>query len=147
MKITICASIAFIDDMVRVKGELEELGHEVKMPPTHIKNDKGEEMPVSEYYRFRKEEAGDDDAWVWDLKEKAMHWHFDKVAWSDAVLILNYDKKGIEGYVGGNTLLEMGVAMHLKKPIYLLNQIPEIDYKEEILGMKPVMIEGDLNRI
>ena len=47
-------------------------------------------------------------------------------------------------YIGGNTFLEMGVAFYLNKPIYLLNIIPEIDYKEELLGMKPTIINNNL---
>ena len=76
-----------------------------------------------------------------------MRKHFDKVAWSDAILVLNYDKNKIEGYVGANTLMEMGLALHLNKRIYLLNPMPEISYKEEILGMKPIIINGDLSKI
>src|SRR3990167_4062096 len=66
---------------------------------------------------------------------------------ADAILVCNYDKNGIAGYVGANTLLEMGLAFHLRKPIYLLNAIPEVSYKEEILGMQPIVIDGDLERI
>lgn len=39
---------------------------------------------------------------------------------------------------------EMGLAFHLGKPIYLYNPIPEISYKEEILGMKPVVMNRSL---
>jgi len=70
-----------------------------------------------------------------------------KVAWSDAVLVINYDKNGIKGYIGGNTLMEIGLAFFLKKKIYLLNKIPELSYKEEILGVKPIIISGDLTKI
>ena len=45
---------------------------------------------------------------------------------------------------------DMGAAGHnfyLKKKIYLLNEIPELPYKEEILGMKPVILNGDLSKI
>jgi hypothetical protein len=28
-----------------------------------------------------------------------------------------------------------------------LNEIPEMGYKDEIVAMKPVILEGDLNRI
>ena len=138
-KITICGSIAFFKEMLEAKEELKSLGHEVEMPPTHIRNDEGEMIPVMEYYRLRKE-ASDDKAWIWDKKEEAMKLHFDKVQNSDSVLILNYTKKEIQNYIGANTLLEMGLAFHLKKPIFLLNEIPEVNYKEEILGMKPRII-------
>jgi uncharacterized membrane protein (UPF0127 family) len=52
---------------------------------------------------------------------------------SDAVLVLNYDRKGIKNYIGGNTLMEIGFAHVLNKKIYLMNPIPEIEfYKSEI---------------
>jgi hypothetical protein len=76
-----------------------------------------------------------------------MHWHFDKVEWSDAILVLNYCKNGVDNYIGANTLLEMGLAFHLNKNIYLLNEIPELSYKEEILGMFPIVINNDLAKI
>jgi len=86
-------------------------------------------------------------AGVWQEKERAMRDHFDKVEWADAVLILNYSKRDIENYIGANTFLEMGLAFHLKKTIYLLNKVPEISYKEEILGMRPIVIDNDLTKI
>ena len=43
--------------------------------------------------------------------------------------------------------MEMGVAFYLHKKIFLLNPIPEISYREEILGMKPIIINGDLSLI
>lgn len=146
MKITLCGSIAFIDEMDATRKKLEEMGHEVKMPPLEIVDDAGKMMPVKEYYALRKSSA-DDVTWIWKKKAEAMHWHFDKVEWSDAILVLNEDKNGIAGYIGANTLLEMGLAFHLKKPIYLWNPIPEISYKEELLGMWPIVINGDLKKI
>ena len=146
MKITLCGSIAFIDDMVKIGKELEGLGHEVKMPPLELEDDKGNMIPIIEYYRIRKA-AEDNDDWVWDAKEKAIRLHFDKVEWADAILVLNIDKNGIDHYIGANTFLEIGLAFHLSKPIYLLNPIPEQDNREELLGMKPIVIDNDLTKI
>lgn len=146
MKITLCGSIAFIDEMVAVRKELESMGHEVEMPPLEVADDTGAMIPVKQYYALRKS-SGDDVTWIWKKKAEAIHWHFDKVVWSDVILVLNYDKNDILGYIGANTLLEMGLAFHLNKPIYLLNSIPEISYKEEILGMWPIVISGDLKKI
>jgi len=144
MKITICGSIAFYKEMEAMKAELETKKHEIKLPPTHIKDEQGELIPVTEYYRLRKA-AGVDDGWIWDRKEEAMRNHFDKIVWSDAILVLNYDKNGVTNYIGVNTLMEMGLAFHLRKPIYLLNPIPEIPGKEEVIGMKPAILNGDLS--
>lgn len=146
MKITICGSIAFYDEMLSVKKQLEEMACEVKLPPSEVKDKEGNMIPAKDYYKIRKT-AGDNEQWVWDRKEEAVRWHFDKIVWSDAILVTNYDKNNVKGYVGGNTLMEIGLAFFLKKKIYLLNQIPELSYKEELLGVKPTVIYGNLNKI
>ncbi len=146
MKITLCGSIAFHDESLSVKKELEKAGHKVKLWPVRIKDENGKPLPIQEYYKIRKQ-APDDKEWVWDRKAEAVRRHFNKVAWSDAILVLNYEKNNIKGYIGGNTFLEMGVAFYLKKKIYLLNEIPELPYKEEILGVKPIILNGDLSKI
>ena len=71
-------------------------------------------MPVKEYYAIRKA-ATNTDGWIWERKEQAMRNHFDKVMWADAILVLNHDKNNVSGYIGANTLLEMGLAFHHKK--------------------------------
>jgi hypothetical protein len=146
MKITICGSIAFYAEMQEMRQQLEFLGHEVKLPPVEVADEDGNMIPVGEYYIKRKAETNE-TGWIWDRKEEAMRLHFQKVEWCDTVLILNYEKNGIANYIGANTLLEMGLAFHLRKKIFLLNPIPEISYKEEILGMKPIIINGNLSKI
>jgi len=142
MKVTICGSIAFYDEMLSIKEKLKEMEHEVELPPFEIKDDSGNMIPVKEYYQKRKS-AGENIQWIWDRKGEAITEHFNKVVWSDAILVLNYDKNNIKGYVGGNTLMEIGLAFFLKKKIYFLNQIPELPYKEEILGMRPIILNND----
>ncbi len=146
MKITICGSVAFQDEVLSVKEKLEKLGHEVKIWPSKLKGEKGQPISVTKYYKIRKI-AADDEKWVWDRKAEAVLKHFDKIAWSDAILVANYDKNDVKGYIGGNTLMEIGIAFFLKKKIYLLNEIPELSYKEEILGVRPIVLKGDLSKI
>ena len=146
MKITICGSIAFLNEMLETKKQLEELGHIIKMPPVELEDGKGNLISATDYYKLRRKTTGNED-WVWDRKEWAIREHFDKVVWSDAILVLNHDKNNIKGYIGANTFLEMGLAFHLNKKIYLLNSIPELSYKEELLGIKPIVINGNLNLI
>lgn len=146
MKITLCGSIAFIDAMSALKTRLELMGHTVQMPPLQIENDQGHMIPVLEYYKKRKA-ASKDDRWIWDTKSRCTRDHFNKVVSGDAILVLNHEKNGIAGYVGPNTLLEMGVAFHFQKKIFLLNPIPEMHYTEEIIGLQPLILEGDLGQI
>lgn len=142
MRITICGSIVFIDEMLEAKKELEALGHEVQAPPAEILDSDGEPLDVKTYYKLRKEGVNKPGAWLWERKKELILDHFRKIEWCDAILVLNYDKNGVEGYVGANTLMEMGLALYLGKSIYLINEIPELPYKEEILGMKPVVIKN-----
>lgn len=78
----------------------------------------------------------------------AIREHWETIGRADVVLVLNHEKNGIPGYVGGNAFLEMGFAYVLNKPIFLLNPIPPMPYYEtEIIAMKPVVIDGDLSRV
>jgi hypothetical protein len=146
MKICICGSIAFYEQMLAVQKELENSGHEVKLPPLTTRDENGNQISIIEYYNLRKAETND-ESWIWQRKKEAIRMHFDKINWSDVILVLNYDKKGIANYIGGNTLMEMGVAFYLNKPIYLYQSLPEISYKEEILAMFPIIINGNLTKI
>ncbi len=146
MKITICASIAFYNEMLETKKKLEALGHEVYLPPSEVKNEKGEMISASEYYverKIKENTAG----WISDRKGEVIRLHFEKIENSDAILVLNYSKNNIDNYIGGNTFLEMGIAFYLKKKLFLLNDIPILSYREEILGMKPIVLFGNLKKI
>jgi len=145
MIVTICGSIAYINEMYELKTQLEQFGFEVKVPPNQVKGPDGKIMPAREYYDHKK--AAGNDSWVWRDHSALITEHFEKVAAADAVLIANYSKNGIENYIGANTLMEMGLAFYLGKPIFLLHPVPEIAYKEEIIGMRPVVIQGDLQKI
>jgi hypothetical protein len=146
MKITLCGSIVFHNEALSIKKELEKLGCEVKLWPIRIKDNDGNPIPIQEYYKIRKK-ASNDERWVWNRKAEAIENHFNKVAWSDAILVLNYEKNNVKSYIGGNTLMEIGIAFYLKKKIYLLNEVPELPYKEEILGVKPIILNNDLSKI
>ena len=146
MKITICGSMVFANEMKETMDRLHELSHEAKTPPLELPNEQGEIISAQEYHAMRHS-ASKDDEWVWNRKEKAIRDHFNLIEWSDAILVLNYTKRDIPNYIGANTFLEMGLAFHLNKPIYLLNPIPDIPCKEELLGMKPIVINGELGKM
>jgi hypothetical protein len=146
MKITLCGSIAFYDEMIEVKKNLEGLSHEVKLPPHEVQNEQGKMIPVKEYYALRKATTTT-DGWIWERKAQAIKWHLEKVEWADAIVVTNFEKHKVPNYIGGNTLVEMGVAFFLKKKIYLLHPIPDMPYKEEILAMRPIILHNDFSKI
>jgi len=129
MKIAICASMSFERKVLAIGEELEKLGHKVKMPfltDKIIGKEKHDKLKVDR-----------------DL----IRYYYQEIKKSDAVLILNFDKNNIKNYIGGNTLMEIGFAYVLKKPIYLLNPIPKMTYSDEIFAMKPIILNGDLSKI
>ncbi|HLD77495.1 MAG TPA: hypothetical protein VJB16_00555 [archaeon] len=146
MKVCVCGSIAFYDQMALVKKELEKAGHEVDIPHSEFTDGNGNAMAIKDAYAFRQT-AKREQAWVWAEKRNALEGHFRKVGWADAILVLNYEKKGVPGYVGANTLIEMGLALYLKKKIFLLNPVPEQGSTEELLGMQPIVLDGDLTKV
>src|SRR3990167_5211110 len=80
-------------------------------------------------------------------KAKLMRQHFKKVVECDAILVLNYEKKGMQGYIGGNGLMEMALAFHVRKPIYILNPVFEsspLSKKKWVLT--PWFLNGTLKR-
>jgi hypothetical protein len=69
--------------------------------------------------------------------------HFDEVAKANAILVVNEEKHGRQNYIGGNVLMEMALAFHMKKPIFILNDFPEDSaFDEEIRGVLPVLLHG-----
>lgn len=136
MKITLCYSMQFAEKAEEIKNELEKLGHQAFIVTT---NNKFLGHDDSEKEEIKLKQKFEDDA---------MREHFSLIEKTDAILVLNYEKHSIPGYIGGNAFLEMGLAYYLRKPIYLLNPIPKMPYYEtEIIAMKPLMICGDLKKI
>ena len=146
MKITICGSTAFILEMEAVKKQLESLGHQVATPPVEFVDGDGKKWHTLDYYKFEKTDPFEDPSFLKNHTQRIID-HFKEVEWSEAVLVANFDKNGIAGYVGPNTLMEMGLAFYLKKKIFLLNPIPSVSWKEEILGLRPVIINGKPDQI
>src|SRR5258708_3890941 len=100
--ITICSSATFYRQVIEVKRELEKAGLKVLVPLTANKMEKAGDFNVGKVKKWLK------DPKQYGRKTFLTKNHFDKVAKGDAILVLNYEKKGILGYIGGAVLMEMG---------------------------------------
>ncbi len=133
MNIVICASMAFAKEMSEVGLKLRSSGNIVSLPPEiHGYLDPGSTIPDNAQEK---------------LKLDIIKTYYNKIKECDAILVLNYEKKGVAGYIGANTLIEMAFAYALEKKIFLLHPIPVMDYADEIKAMKPLIISGDLSNI
>ena len=142
MKIVICASLDFTNQIKEVASQLIGLGHEVEIPKTSEAILNGE---ISLEQIIIMKEKGEISKRMITLD--VIRYYFKKIKEGDAILVLNYEKKSIEGYIGGNTFLEMGFAHVLNKKIFLLNEVPYMSYKDEIEAMQPIVLNGDLSKI
>lgn len=140
MKVMIAGSSVFSKEMVEYKKKIESLGHENNLHEHYVAQAKGE---MKEYVeRFHREHGA--------LKKENdyIRYHFQEIKESDAILVLNFDRKGIKNYIGANTFLEIGFAHVLEKKIFLLNEVPDIQYiKDEMDAMDLTVLNDDLSRI
>jgi hypothetical protein len=143
MRIFICGSIDFTHQMKRVGDELVANGHEVELPFTAQRILAGE--LTLEAFKQEKQKQG--DGAFRKIKGDLIRRVYDRLNHFDAILVLNLQKKGIQGYIGGNTLLEMGFAHVLDKKIYVYESVPTMSYTDEIKAMQPVVLDCDLSRI
>ncbi|MFH1854847.1 MAG: hypothetical protein ABH810_00315 [bacterium] len=145
MKIVICGSIELSDKIIEVADKLEARGLEVKIPQSTMKIRKGE-LTLDEFRALKKKHGGD-----FVMRKQAnfdfITDYYNKIKDSDGILVLNLDKNGIENYIGGNALMELGFARVLGKKIYLYNPIPQMFYTDEIRAVEPTVINGDLGKI
>jgi len=139
MKIMLCGSMAFVHDMVKTKTQLDSMGHQAFVPH-------GSEPHLTDSGFV---ENLDDDL-TFCIENNVMKRNFDLVKDSDAILVLNKKRNGIDGYIGVSVLMEMAVAHHLNKKIFLLNDIPDHKkhrWSQEVRIMQPIILNGDLTKI
>jgi hypothetical protein len=140
--VTICSSASFYKEVVAVSKELKKMGFKVLVPLTAGKMERTGNWNVEDYKTWFS------DGKTYSRKTFLTKHHFNKVQKGDIVLILNYEKNGKPGYIGGAVLMEMGIGLHFGKKICILNDIDEsVSYKEEILGMLPVFLGGKIENI
>lgn len=128
----------FYQEMRAIKDGLEVLGHEV-LVPMEVENNT---VPIEAL-----PQTTDADKISAKIEYDFIREHFFKIQVSEAILVLNYEKKGVPGYIGGNTFLEMGYAFGFGKKIYLMFPVPKTDYSVEMYSMQPIVIDGDITKI
>jgi hypothetical protein len=139
MKTMICGSMSFAKKMAEAKKSLEKLGHKVFLPidiNIHLSDSSFSENLDADYKHCVEN----------DTIKKC----FDLIAKSDAILVLNLNKNGKEGYIGTSGLMEIGLAHYLNKKIFLFNKFPsyhDARWAHELAIIKPVILNKDFGKI
>lgn len=135
MKVWIICSKAFYGRIAPIKDALEKAGHEITLPNSYDHPTlelESWEKSAAEHIRFKQRMFGLSQNIAKNV---------------DAALVLNYEKHGIPNYIGGATFLEIYDAFCEGKKLYLMNDIPEGILFDEIQGMDPTIIHGDLTLV
>lgn len=116
--IVLCGSMKVKDEIIRAGKELEKNGYNVLLP---VECMQGLEKSI------------------------ASRAHFNRICDKDtnAILVVNSTKNGIENYIGPNSFAEIAFAFYFGKEIYLLNDIYE-PYKDELEGWNVKTLKGNL---
>ena len=130
MKVVLCGSISFLEEILRWERELKGKGVDAIVPLAvkEIGKDPRTVMNYDEYI---------------ELKPKYIRDHYGKIADSDAILVVSGTKNGISGYLGGATFAEVAIAYYMKKKIFFINPIPQgLPYTDELLAFKPTVVRN-----
>lgn len=121
MKVVICGSMKFKDKIIEVSDCLKKLGYEIELPEECMKG-----LP----------------------KEIASRAHFNRIQnkKTEAILVVNCDKKDIKNYIGPNSFAEIAFAFYFHKKIFLLQDIYE-PYKDELIGWSTISLNNNLESI
>ena len=137
--ITICSSASFYRQAIEIQNQLNELGFDVIVPITATRMKESGDFEVDHYKTWFADKND------YDKKAQLMRTHFVEIEKGDAILVLNYEKNGLQNYIGGNVLMEMAIAFWLNKPIFIINEVPSSStFEEEIRGMQPIILCGDV---
>ena len=132
VKLCLSGSMTSIDEMVPLSALLDALGHQVLVPS------RGTEPRMAK----RLAQAG-----THERKAIFVEDHLEKIRESDAVVIANFEKDGVNGYVGTSALMEAAMAYALGKRLYVLNT-PAVDGVEsDLSSLGAVQLNGDYGLI
>jgi hypothetical protein len=130
MKISICGSMAFIDQMEMLATELRKRGFAVSTPVREERMIAWNSIDPEEAIR---------------LKSGYISGYLQEIRSADFVLIANYKKSGVAGYIGANSLIEAAFAYALGIPVIFLFEPGHQACRLEALAMMNSCLNGAIS--
>ncbi len=141
MRIYVLGSNHFVEEMVEVTEKLQAMGRNAWIHPRYIEYVRGDYKDEAE----KSKNAPTSERADIKRANDYIRQHYKHILESDAILIVNAEKKGVMNYIGGNVLMEMSQAYVNNKKIYFLYGMPEnLSYQDEIEAMDPICLGGKL---
>lgn len=136
MKIVVAGSMQLSENMIDLVEELKKIGFDAATTK-YAENMVGKSDEEKETMKLHQK-----------LNQDAMREFFELMEDADGLLVANYEKGGVNNYIGANAFLEMGYAYIKKQKIFLINPIPDNPfYRSEIEAMRPIILHGDLMKL
>ncbi len=135
MKILIVSSRHLYHRIPQIENELKSLGHIISLPKSYdepFREERMKALSLEDHIKFKQE--------MMKLQEP-------KIRSVDSILVLNFEKNGKKSYIGWASFMEIIKAWELDKGIYLYNPIPDNIFKDELTGINPIVVYGDLKII
>lgn len=122
MNIVLAGSMAFVEKMQLLKEQFEKNGSVVTLP-----QDGGDMSPTA----------------IRGYNDTALK----RIVDADALVVVNETKHDVSGYVGANTLVEIGMAFALHKPVYVLNDYDRTQPNAvELAGLVDGIVGEDIEK-
>lgn len=125
--VSICGSMSCLAEMKKLAERLETRALRVHLP---------EETDIDW-------DSIEDSEQV-SLKKGLIDRHLENIQNSDVVLIANFPRKGVDGYIGANTLMEIAFSYALGKPVALLFEPGAQDCRLEVLSTTNQILDGEV---
>lgn len=138
MRLVICGSLTFIEKMKETANIFKEQGHDVFLPRSAELNQ------TKEYWAH--EEQKNPKRFL-EVYSERMRLHFNTIVSADGIIVLNYSKDGVQGYIGPNTIMEMAIAWYHKKKIFILYDVLSLPGVKEIASMRPTILHGNVHLV
>lgn len=135
MKLFMACSKHFYHRIPEIQRQLEVLGHQIFLPNSYEEPMKEEEMKqkgLEAHVKFKSEMLKRDKS---------------NIAPNDGIIVLNFEKNGQPNYIGGATFLEIYKAWEMNKKVFLYNPIPDSIFRDELIGMSPIVLNKDLSKV
>lgn len=130
-RVVISGSISFMHQMRQIKDELDHLSVKAIMP-----DDIDGAFDVPGFEAYRRFKRGVSVAHINKIRDPRTY----------GLLVANFDKNGVRGYLGANSFAEISVAFASRKRIFLLGELPA-QYADELSAWGAITLNGDLSEL
>ena len=117
-----------IEQIEELAAQFRTLGHVAISPDRDERDDSWSSLSLTEQVETKR---GFIDAYLREIRS------------ADAIVLANFAKDGIFGYVGANTLMEAAFAKALGLPVYLYNEPGPQRAQVELLAVQTACLYGD----